>query len=1251
MSPRPNPSPGADDPGEHAAGRRAALDLSSAVVLAIAAALIVMAPAGAAVGVTLVAVITVVAFLQAWRRAQADPQRHSMLGAATALRSAAVLVLLCSWRFRDGTDLWWTGLAALILVGLIAVEDLLLRLLRLPVPFVHAMPGVRSLPGPSRLVPAISWASLAALILGAALWLVGMPGWTWTLAALLSLGPTAWVIVHTRARRRAEAALLRRIPAALADYAPEFVLYTARPDDASYQVMMWLPYLQRTGRRFVIVTRAALPAERLAALTDVPVLQRRTATDLEAALVPSVRAAFYVNASSGNGALTRFGRLEHVYLGHGDSDKPPSYNPTHAMFDLIFAAGPAAVRRYAEHGVAIAAEKFRVVGRPQVETVHPPRRALTGCADPVVLYAPTWRGHVSETALSSLDAGPGIVEALLQHGTTVIFRPHPFSYDFAEDAATIARIQSRLAQDARQTGRAHRWGPAAETDCSVIEAMNAADALVSDVSSVVSDFLFSGKPYAMIATVDDLLRFARDYPVARAAYLVDPALNRLHEALGLLLGDDPLAARRGELRADYLGERGASPADPEGGPDAHPGASHGAADYAQTFVDAVTEVLDTPVGPPEPAAETDDGTARLSRDTIQRHARTLGRTLLGLLLSTLALTAALVVATGHASGSTGPVVLCCVAALLTLVLLIGTLSAQWRAIPGSVRRSGTGAPGPVAIDRPSDRLTVLDAARVALALTLAVGVAGLAGVGATPGAPVVSVVLVVLLVVFVASILTEAAVLELLTGPGVVAAHLLELRVREVPAARQLFAPLAGAVALTVDGLLLGWAFSGPNAPVPVVLLTLLIVVALLAAVPAMTLLRSSLQRALGSIRAEHRVGEVLTARRTAFCVYFGSGIGASYQLGMWLPYFERIGLPYLIVCRDRSSFAEIRTLIAGREIPLLLRETLGSLESIVVPGLTAAFYVNNAVRNTHLIERRELTHVWLNHGDSEKPACFNPVHAIYDLIFAAGQAGIDRYGRHGVEIPADKFRIVGRPQVEGIESLSRVDSEAALENEIDTLVGAGASPTVLYAPTWRGPYADSQLYSLPVGAAIVAGLLRRGVRVVFRAHPFNYRFPDAVAMITAVQRLLAEDRQRTGRPHLWGDAAERERSVTDCFNESDAMISDVSAMVSDYLQSTKPFAIVAVGQTPEQLYADVPAARGGYLLDADPGEPGPTFERRLDDLFDRLLAEVAGEPGLRNRRVALRSYYLGDFAGGAYADGFLEHAREVIGTGSVVEH
>ena len=87
------------------------------------------------------------------------------------------------------------------------------------------------------------------------------------------------------------------------------MVYTSRPDDASYQVTMWLPYLKRAGLPFVVVTRTAEPAAALARLTDVPVIEARSLKLLESIVVPSLRAAFYVNASSGNGALVRYQHL------------------------------------------------------------------------------------------------------------------------------------------------------------------------------------------------------------------------------------------------------------------------------------------------------------------------------------------------------------------------------------------------------------------------------------------------------------------------------------------------------------------------------------------------------------------------------------------------------------------------------------------------------------------------------------------------------------------------------------------------------------------------------------------------------------------------------------------------------------------------------------------------------------------------------------------------------------------------------
>ena len=65
-------------------------------------------------------------------------------------------------------------------------------------------------------------------------------------------------------------------------------------------------------------------------------------------------------------------------------------------------------------------------------------------------------------------------------------------------------------------------------------------------------------------------------------------------------------------------------------------------------------------------------------------------------------------------------------------------------------------------------------------------------------------------------------------------------------------------------------------------------------------------------------------------------------------------------------------------------------------------------------------------------------------------------------------------------------------------------------------------------------------------------------------------------------------------------MISDVSAVVSDYLHSDKPFAMVSVGRTPEQLVRDAPAARAAYVIEDDLANLEPV----LDDTARARSAE-----------------------------------------------
>ncbi|MFJ6417078.1 CDP-glycerol glycerophosphotransferase family protein [Paeniglutamicibacter sp. NPDC091659] len=1084
--------------------------------------------------------------------------------------------------------------ALAILAGMVAIvgEQVLRRIGLGGGPSVLNMPGVTAPPRVLRMNKTIALGQLFYLGVGAATGVMGLSSVWWLLSGVLVVSLTAVRALSVVRRRRANMRTERKINTLVADYAPEFAIYTARPDDASYQVAMWLPYLQRTGKKFIIITRAEVPSQALAEITDAPIIMRKRLAGLDDLIVPSLSTVFYVNASSGNGAMVRYNQLTHVYLGHGDSDKAPSYNPTHAMYDRIYAAGKAATRRYADHGVIIDQDKFDIVGRPQLESVTVAGQGVP--ANPTVLYAPTWRGHVEETFLHSIPVAKGIVSSLLSGGSRVIFRPHPFSYHYPEDAAIIAEVQELLRADAATSGKNHLWGAAAELELDIIGCMNASDAMISDVSSVVSDYLYSGKPFAMVAVNVPVADFSTEYPIARAAYVFDASLSALDDVLDTMLGTDPMYGQRQDLRVDYLGDFpreeyaeafiGQARLTIEQGShlaaniefDADEASAEPSVDSSETESegDAPVEADGSTVpevgkaAAPRAGQDANAMTANAPRGRVRNAFLGLIKQILPNVFAALALTAA-AVTDFRSLWFLAP-------AVLAIAFFLYANRRGWRSKPAMNRALGAMAP-----------------ARATIAATLAVELlAASHDVSAAVGAGLV----------FLA-ISLEGQVAAAWKADGLQSMNLPGTeKARPLPFSRGWAGMLSALVLLAM--LILSYL-------VPAADTVLAVLGAVSFAVTAYVLI-AGLRRRYINLVLESKLPELLADVAPRFCVYFGSNVGVSYQLGMWVPYLDRIGLPYIVVTRDLKM---MRAAAKVTDAPVIYRKSLGSLEAVLVPGLTTAFYVNNAVKNTHLIERRELHHIWLNHGDSEKPACFNPVHAIYDEIFAAGQAGIDRYERHGVHIPVEKFTVVGRPQVEEIQQSTSTEP----------------ARTVLYAPTWRGPYADSAVYSLPKGEEIVAGLLERGCTVVFRAHPFNYNFPDAVQMIRNVIELLKADASVSGREHVYGAAAETQMSFVECFNACDAMISDVSAMVSDFLYSTKPFAVVAVQTDEAGLHQSMPATASGYVLQESLGN--------YPEVLDCLLET---DP-LASLRSGVKDYYLGSFPAESYVEGFLGTARQRI--------
>jgi CDP-glycerol glycerophosphotransferase (TagB/SpsB family) len=243
-----------------------------------------------------------------------------------------------------------------------------------------------------------------------------------------------------------------------------------------------------------------------------------------------------------------------VWLNHGDSDKPANFNPRHALYDLLVVCGQAGIDRYERHGIHVAPEKFRVLGRPQASGVRPARGPIAELEPKVVLYAPTWQGVDESVNFSSLENGPEIVRALIERDATVIFRPHPLSRRWRIRREVIHEIHTILFNDKQTSDRRHQWGKNVSNVWSVVDCANRADALISDVSSVVSDFLQSEKPYAMTSMRAGIEDFRKEFSVAETAYVLLGDLSNLDEVLDDLLERDPLAAARAERKRYVLGE-------------------------------------------------------------------------------------------------------------------------------------------------------------------------------------------------------------------------------------------------------------------------------------------------------------------------------------------------------------------------------------------------------------------------------------------------------------------------------------------------------------------------------------------------------------------------------------------------------------------------------------------------------------------------------------------------------------------------
>ncbi|GAA4222214.1 hypothetical protein FHR32_004149 [Streptosporangium album] len=386
----------------------------------------------------------------------------------------------------------------------------------------------------------------------------------------LGAAGVAGLLPHLRRVRplRNRRVVLRTVGKHLTTYRPEVILYFSGPNDSAYQATMWLRPLERIDRRAVVVLRETSML-RLLGETSLPVVCIPSAADLMSfGALDSARVCLYPSNVGKNIHMLRIRGLRSVFVGHGDSDKEASFNPFTKVYDEVWVAGQAGRDRYRRARVGVCDEDIYEVGRPQLTGVH-----STGPGLPyrTVLYAPTWEGWTDDLFHTSIiTMGQAIVRALLARSPAlrVIYKPHPltgYRNPAARDAhrgilAMLERAELSRSIARHPAGTAHaepvRHQVVAGPEPSLYDCFNQADLLITDISSLVADFIASGKPYAVTNVAGLPERTFRErYPSTEAGYLLTEDLDGLPAVLSAVErgGEDVLAATRRKLRTYLLG--------------------------------------------------------------------------------------------------------------------------------------------------------------------------------------------------------------------------------------------------------------------------------------------------------------------------------------------------------------------------------------------------------------------------------------------------------------------------------------------------------------------------------------------------------------------------------------------------------------------------------------------------------------------------------------------------------------------------
>ncbi len=358
-------------------------------------------------------------------------------------------------------------------------------------------------------------------------------------------------------RRRAELAHIEQVEGPPPSNAFRIAVYFADTSVNLYQMRQWYAPLAELAREHPVVVIARSPSAALALRDEcpVPVVYRRRVVDLEAFVADQeLRMVLYVNQNTKNFQMFRYGRMWHVFINHGESDKMYMTSNQFKAYDYALVAGQAALDRLGRKLWDYDLDAKAIpIGRPQADhfagDVPYPDDDRT-----VVLYAPTWEGDRPAAAYGSIAShGEAIAAAVLASPRhRLVYRPHPRSgvIDRAYKAAHRRIVDAIAAANAADPSAQHVYddGPALGWQ------LAAADVAITDISAMVYDRLATGRPIAVTRPASPDAEVDEEGFLGAADWLDAADAPDVLDLVERLLHDPESVAKLGHWAQRYFGD-------------------------------------------------------------------------------------------------------------------------------------------------------------------------------------------------------------------------------------------------------------------------------------------------------------------------------------------------------------------------------------------------------------------------------------------------------------------------------------------------------------------------------------------------------------------------------------------------------------------------------------------------------------------------------------------------------------------------